>query len=102
MEKLGPRDRPLRLQVLACTAADYRSQAPQWPLETAGPRMQWSPLPSPADVPCLPAREIDVLSLHKQELPADSPISQPEPPQLAWEPACVPGVVWRGARNSHC
>ena len=50
-------DRHLGLQVLACTAADYRSQVPQWPLETAGPRMQQSPLPSTADVLCgLPGR----------------------------------------------
>lgn len=39
-------EKQLGLQILACTATDYRSQVPRWPLEIAGPRMQQSPLPS--------------------------------------------------------
>lgn len=42
LQKLGQGDRLWRLQVPACTATNYRFQAPPRPLETAGPRMQRS------------------------------------------------------------
>lgn len=61
MDKLGPGDRHLGLQVLACTAADYRSQVPQWLSRDC--RSQNAAVPVAQHCRCvvLPAREIAVL-----------------------------------------
>lgn len=68
--------------------------------------MQQSPLPprvrATADVLCSPAREIVTLYGWKQELVADCPTFQLEPPQASRGSSSAP-VLWWGdvAQSSH-